>query len=89
MFIRILRYLSSVLYIKDRAAETELGLLFCQEMELYSPEFQVDSRYVQYQSKVSGQSLKTWASILNTRFSKSSRLKIQVLSQDFQLTFDW
>ncbi|XP_068672211.1 DNA-directed RNA polymerase III subunit RPC5-like isoform X1 [Montipora foliosa] len=29
---------------QDRAAETELGLLFCRELELYSPEFQVNSR---------------------------------------------
>lgn len=50
---RILRCLSSVLYIKDRAAETELDLLFCREMDLYSPEFQVDARYVQCWSKVS------------------------------------
>ena len=46
-YIGILRCLSSVLYIKDRAAETELDLLFCREMDLYSPEFQVDARYVQ------------------------------------------
>ncbi|XP_044185090.1 DNA-directed RNA polymerase III subunit RPC5-like isoform X1 [Acropora millepora] len=43
-YIGILRCLSSLLYIKDRAAETELDLLFCREMDLYSPEFQVDAR---------------------------------------------
>ncbi|KAK2564331.1 DNA-directed RNA polymerase III subunit RPC5 [Acropora cervicornis] len=29
--------------LQDRAAETELDSLFCREMELYSPEFQVDA----------------------------------------------
>ena len=43
--------------LKDRAAETELGLLFCRELELYSPEFQVNSRYITMTSSVHLQSL--------------------------------